>query len=46
MEDLQILVVEDEEDILDVKYNLHKAGYSTLEAQNGETARYLIREAS
>ena len=47
MEDLQILVVEDEEDILDVlKYNLHKAGYRTLEAPNGENARNLIREAS
>ena len=47
MEDLQILIVEDEEDILDVlKYNLHKAGYRTLEAPNGETARNLIRQAS
>ena len=47
MEDLQILIVEDEEDILDVlKYNLHKAGYRTLEAPSGETARNLIREAS
>ena len=33
MEDSQILIVEDEEDILDVlKYNLHKAGFQTLEA--------------
>ena len=47
MEDLQILIVEDEEDILDVlKYNLHKAGYRTLEAPKGKTARNLIREAS
>ncbi|MDG2196148.1 MAG: response regulator [SAR324 cluster bacterium] len=47
MEDAQILIVEDEEDILDVlKYNLHKAGYRTLEAPNGETARNLIREAT
>ena len=47
MEDLQILIVEDEEDILDVlKYNLQKAGYSTLEAPNGDTARKLIRQAS
>ena len=47
MEDLQILIVEDEEDILDVlKYNLHKAGYRTLEAPNGETARNLVRKAS
>ena len=47
MEDLQILIVEDEEDILDVlKYNLHQAGYRTLEAPNGETARNLIRQAS
>ena len=47
MEDLQILIVEDEEDILDVlKYNLHKAGYRTLEAPNGENALNLIREAS
>ena len=45
MEDTQILIVEDEEDILDVlKYNLHKAGFQTLEAPNGETARNLIRE--
>ena len=45
MEDAQILIVEDEEDILDVlKYNLHKAGFQTLEAPNGETARKLIRE--
>ena len=45
MEDAQILIVEDEEDILDVlKYNLHKAGFQTLEAPNGETARNLIRE--
>ena len=45
MEDAQILIVEDEEDILDVlKYNLHKAGFQTLEAPNGETARSLIRE--
>ena len=47
MKDLQILIVEDEEDILDVlKYNLQKAGYRTLEAPNGETARNLIRQAS
>ncbi len=47
MEDLQILIVEDEEDILDVlKYNLHKAGYRTLEAPNGETAGNLIRQTS
>ncbi len=47
MEDAQILIVEDEEDILDVlKYNLHKVGYRTLEAPNGETARNLIREAT
>ena len=47
MEDLQILIVEDEEDILDVlKYNLHKVGYRTLEAPNGETARNLTRQAS
>ena len=47
MEDLQILIVEDEEDILDVlKYNLHKAGYRTLEVPNGETALNLIREAN
>ena len=47
MEALQILIVEDEEDILDVlKYNLQKAGYRTLEAPNGETARNLIRQAS
>ncbi len=47
MEDAQILIVEDEEDILVVlKYNLHKAGYRTLEAPNGETARKLIREAT
>ena len=47
MEDAQILIVEDEEDILDVlKYNLHKVGYRTLEAPNGETAHNLIREAT
>ena len=47
MEDLRILIVEDEEDIQDVlKYNLHKAGYRTLEAPNGETARNLLRQAS
>ena len=47
MEDLQILIVEDEEDILDdLKYNLHKAGYRTLEGSIGETARNLIQQAS
>ena len=47
MEDLQILIVKDEGDILDVlKYNLRNAGYLTLEAPRGETARNLIRETS
>lgn len=40
-----ILIVDDEKPIVDILvYNLHKEGYNTLEANDGETGVQLARE--
>lgn len=47
MEKKTILIVEDEKNIVDIlRFNLHLAGYQTLEAYDGETGLSLARSAN